>query len=210
MRLKIRVNAEFAFVTSALLVLLMGWTSDFFTALAAGHEAAHGGGNLFFRLNITFFGLGLAAIGVGWQHLDRFLRDPSWSIRYVVGYLILADGVIHGFAFNDHLAEPAQAAFFALVTPTQVVVGLGLPYLRQGLDPVWLGLTAFLIAAYVATRTLVFWPVGVIEEVETLGILSKVLEFLAVVLLVQMIRRQRRASIQTAHEARPESSAAPP
>ena len=187
-----RLTAEFAFVSAGLLVALMGWVVDLSATLGAEAGEGHGGGELFLRLNITFFALGLAAIGVGYQHHERFLREPGWSLRYLAGYLILVDGLLHAFAFNDHLAEPFPAAFFGLLAPVEVAVGLGLPYLRRSLDAAWLGLAAFLIAAYVATRTAVVWPLGAVEEVEALGILSKVVEVLAILALVQLIRAARR------------------
>lgn len=191
---KIRPTAEFAFVSSALLVALMGWTSDLFGILAEGSTEPIHGGPLFFRLSIMTFSLGLAGIGVGYQHVTRFLRDSVWTLRYLAGYLILADGIIHAFAFNDHIAEPFQAAFFAVVAPLQVAVGLAFPYLRGGLDRAWLALTAFLLAAFVATRTAPIWPVSEIEEIEPLGLMSKAFEVLAVLVLVQLLRTARRSA----------------
>lgn len=188
-----RINAEFAFVTGGLLVASMGWAADLFGVMSGGGGESHGAGELFFRVNITIFALGLAAIGVGYEQHARILREPPWGLRYVAGYLILADGLLHGYAFNDHLGEPFPAGFFAVVALVQVAVGLGLPYLRRTFDVAWLALTGFLIAAYAATRSVVVWPLGEVEELEGLGLLSKVIEVLAVLSLVQLIRADRRA-----------------
>ncbi|MGQ0797988.1 MAG: hypothetical protein ACT4OI_09050 [Methanobacteriota archaeon] len=187
-----RITAEFAFVSAGLLVGLMGWVVDLYATLGAEAGHGQGGGGLFLRLNITFFALGLAAIGVGYEHHERFAREPTWGVRYLAGYLILADGLLHAFAFNDHLAQPFPAAFFGVTAPVQVAVGLALPYIRRSLDAAWLGLLAFLIGAYVATRTAAVWPLGDVEEVESLGILSKIVEVLAVLALVRLIRAARR------------------
>lgn len=186
-----RLTAEFAFVSSGLLVALMGWVVDLSAALGAEAGEGHGGG-LFLRLNITFFALGLAGIGVGYEQHDRFFREPTWGLRYLAGYLLLADGLLHAFAFNDHLAEPFPATVFGVVAPLQVAVGLALPYLRRSLDPAWLGLAAFLVAAYVATRAATVWPLAQVEEVEALGILSKIVEVVAILALVRLIRAARR------------------
>jgi len=186
---KIRANAEFAFVSSGLLVALMGWIADLFATLGkAAGLGGHGTDDLFFRVNITFFAFGLAAIGVGYEQHERFFRDRSWGVRYVAGYLILLDGVLHAFAFNDHLADPFQAAFFGVLAPVQVAVGLALPYLRRSWDAASLALAAFLLAAYIGTRLAAVWPLGGIEEIEALGILSKLVEGLAVICLVQLVR----------------------
>ncbi len=199
-----RLAAEFAFVSAGLLVALMGWVVDLSAALGAEAGEGHGGG-LFLRLNITFFALGLAAIGVGYEQHDRFFREPTWGVRYLAGYLLIADGLLHAFAFNDHLAEPFPAAFFAVIAPLEVVVGLALPYLRRSLDPAWLAFAAFLVAAYAATRTAAIWPLGAVEEVEALGIFSKVVEVLAILALVQLIRAERRWRAASASRSAPAS-----
>jgi hypothetical protein len=208
MPMRLRPTAEFAFVVSGLSVAGTGWAADLLGLVAAGGEPGHGTGDLFFRMNMLFFAMGLAGIGVGFQHHARFLRDPVFALRYLAGYVILADGFIHAYAFNDHLGEPIQAAFFAVVTPLQIVVGLALPYGPRKWIPASLAMTAGLIAAYVATRTVEVWPVSEIEEVEILGLLSKALELLAVLLLVQLLREERKAARKRAPRS-PEAATHP-
>jgi len=55
--------------------------------------------------------------------------------------------------------------------------------------------TMFLILAYIATRTGAIWPIGVVEEVEPLGILSKLVEVLTVLPLLQLMRSERAARL---------------
>ena len=205
---KVRPTVEFAFVASGLIVASTGWLADLLGLVALGGEADHGTGDLFFRMNMLFFALGLAGIGVGFQHQARFFRDPVFALRYLAGYVILADGFLHAYAFNDHLGEPFQASFFAVVAPLQIGVGLALPYGPRRWIHGSLVMTAGLIAAYIATRTVEVWPVSEIEEVETLGLLSKALEVFAVLLLVQLVREERRAGRKAAAPS-PGSSAEP-
>src|SRR5438445_68746 len=68
------------------------------------------------------------------------------------------------------------------------------------LDPAWLGITGFLIAAYVVTRTVSIWPIGTIEEVDALGLISKIVEVLTVLFLVSLMRSaraERRKTMRT-------------
>lgn len=209
MAVKFQPNAEFAFVSSGLTVAGMGWVADLLGLAAQGGQADHGAGDLFFRMNMLFFAVGLAGIGVGFQHHAQFFRDPVFALRYLAGYVILVDGFIHAYAFNDHLGEPLQAAFFAVVAPLQIIVGLALPYRPRHWIPASLVMTGGLIAAYLATRTVELWPVSEIEEVETLGLISKALELLAVLLLLQLVRAGRKSRPRDEATARPGTHAGP-
>ncbi|HEY5605528.1 MAG TPA: hypothetical protein VIL45_03280, partial [Thermoplasmata archaeon] len=108
-----------------------------------------------------------------------------------VAFLFLADGSLHLYAFNDHLGDAFPAAFFAIASTLQLAAAFLIPSTKQELDPAWLGLTASLIAAYVVTRTVAVWPIGTVEEVDPLGLLSKAVEVVTVITLVSLMRGQR-------------------
>src|SRR2546426_233146 len=61
----------------------------------------------------------------------------------------------------------------------------------------WLFLTGFLIAAFVVTRTVAFWPIGVVEDVDPLGIISKAVEVATGAVLISLIRANHAKKHQT-------------
>lgn len=206
MRWRIRPTTEFVFVLSGLLIILMAWIADLLGTLSVATDAEHGASkNLSLRFLLVFMAVGFALMGVIYEHHERFLKDAILSMRYLAGYLILTDGALHLYALNDHLAEFWSAAFFAVVAAVQIVAGLALPHLNRDVDPLWLWLTAFLMTAYVATRAIVVWPNTSIESVEGLDIVSKIIEVITVLVLVQLLRGERAARIR-AKKAQPNES----
>jgi len=193
MALRIRATAETAFVASGLAVILVFWVAEFLSAAAEAAEGhVHGAaGDLATRLNVVLFSIGFALLGVVYERHTELLANGTLTLRYAAGYLILIDGVLHAFAFNDHLTQPGPASMFAVVAPLQIVVGLALPRMRAEWDVAWLGLTVVLVALYVATRTTVVWPLNAVEAVEGLGILSKAVEAVTFLVLVQLLRASR-------------------
>lgn len=189
---RIRITTEIVFILSSLVVILLYWFADFYGAVTSGAAEGHGSeGLLVTRLNVTFFAVGFSLIGLLYEHHHRFLTDRRFALRYIVGYLLLLDGVFHLFAFNDHLSEPLEAAFFGVVAPLQIVGGLAFPHLGRRLEPAGIVLSAFLLGAYAITRSVPVWPRGVVEELDVLGLLSKALEVLTILTLVQLLRIER-------------------
>jgi len=73
----------------------------------------------------------------------------------------------------------------------QIAAAFVIPYTHRRLDPAWLAITGFLILAYVVTRTVAVWPIGYVEEVEPLGVLSKLVEVLTVLMLWSLVQDER-------------------
>lgn len=193
---RLRFGAETAFVLGGLAVIAVGWVTDLLTAIAAGSHAEHAATSSFFsRVNFVFLGVGLAAIGVAYEHHAHLLRNPTLTLRYFAGYLIFIDGVLHLFAFNDHLEHPIQAAFFAVIAVAQMIIGLALPRLPARYDLAWIALLVFLLVLYILSRTMVLWPSDEIEPVDSLGIISKVVEIVAIATLVALVRQARPGSV---------------
>src|SRR5437667_12602959 len=88
---------------------------------------------------------------------------------------------------NQHLGSAAQAAFFAIVSPIQIVGGIVFIDLPRRLDPLWLLFTGFLIAAFVVTGTVAIWPIGVVADVDRLGFISKAVEVATGGVLVSLV-----------------------
>jgi len=187
---------ELAFLVCGILIILVGWAADFQGVFeVTSSPSGHGGSAATFplRLFMTMFGVAFSTIGVGFENFPRILQDGVQAKRYIVAFLFLADGSLHLYAFNDHLGDPFGAAFFAAFSTIQLAVALVIPYTRFRLNTTWLAITAFLILAYVVTRTIAIWPVGVVEDVDPLGIVSKLVEVLTVLVLVSLLQSERAA-----------------
>jgi len=191
---------ELAFFVSGVIVILTGWLADLLGLFELGSGSGGHGSSATFSLRIflTMFGVALATIGVAYDNFPEIFSDAEMAKRYLVSFLFLGDGSLHLYALNDHLNEPFPAAFFGVFAGLQVAAAFVIPYTRRELDPAWLGITGFLIAAYVVTRTVSVWPIGTIEEVDALGLISKIVEVLTVLFLVSLMRSARAERRKTA------------
>jgi hypothetical protein len=139
------------------------------------------------------FGVAFATIGVAYENFPQILYDGEAAKRYVVAFLFLADGSLHLYAFNDHLGDAFASTFFGVFATIQLAAPFVIPYRRGRLDALWLAVTVFLILAYIVTRTIAVWPIGVVEEVEPLGVISKLVEVLTVLPLLLLMKSDRAA-----------------
>src|SRR5437667_188119 len=96
-------------------------------------------------------------------------------------------------ALNDHLGDRFSAAFFAFFSAVQLAAAFVIPYTKYRLEALWLAITVFLILAYIATRTMAIWPIGFVEEVEPLGIVSKLVELVTLLVLLSPLQSHRAA-----------------
>ena len=186
---------ELAFFVSGVIVILTGWLADLLGLFELGSGSGGHGSSATFSLRIflTMFGVAFATIGVAYDNFPEIFSDAEMAKRYLVSFLFLGDGSLHLYALNDHLNEPFPAAFFGVFAGLQVAAAFIIPYTRFRLDAAWLGITAFLILAYIVTRTMAVWPIGVVEEVEPLGVVSKLVEVLTILVLVSLMRSERTA-----------------
>jgi hypothetical protein len=191
---------ELAFFVSGVIVIVTGWLADLLGLFELGTgTGGHGSATTFsLRIFLTMFGVAFATIGVGYDNFPEIFSDGEMAKRYLVSFLFLADGSLHLYALNDHLGEVFPAAFFGVFSGLQIAAAFVIPYTRRELDSAWLGITGFLIAAYVVTRTVSVWPIGVVEEVDALGVISKIVEILTVLLIVSLMWSARAERRQTA------------
>ncbi len=194
---------ELSFFVCGFLIIIVGWLADLLGIFELGTLVGeHGGGGSFqLRLFLTMFGVAFATIGVGYENFPEILSDGEMAKRYAVAFLFLADGSLHLYAFNDHLGETVPAAFFAVFSGLQLAAAFIIPFSRHRLDPAWLGISAFLIAAYVATRTVSIWPIGEVEAVDPLGVVSKIVELLTVLILISIWQDERATRRRLAQPA---------
>ncbi len=140
-------------------------------------------------------GAGLVGVGLAAVALRRIsgvdLATRVGLAKYVALVLLLADGAIHLFAVNEHLSIVAFAAFF-------LAAGIGelaLPVVggRRDRFVAWAGIaaSAALIALFVYSRIFPAPISGEVEEVDALGVLSKVIEAAAIALLAYVLLSHR-------------------
>jgi len=184
---------ELSFFVCGFLIILVGWLADLLGIFELGTAVGeHGGGSSFqLRLFLTMFGVAFSTIGVAYENFPEILTDAEMAKRYLVAFLFLADGSLHLYAFNDHLGDAFPAAFFAVFSSVQLAAAFIIPYSPRRFDAAWLAITAFLIAAYVVTRTVSVSPIGVVEDVDPLGVVSKFVEVVTVLALVSLWQAER-------------------
>ncbi len=203
MRWKVRLNTENIFLIAGLLIVLLGWVSDYI-GLVILQEAAtgHGGGSIINRLFFTLFGLFFAAGGAVYENHWRFLKDPLYTKRYLIQALFIIDGALHLFAFNDHIQESIiEASFFAIVGPIQIACGVLITRLPPKYDPFFLGWPVFLILLALVSLALPFWPLSAVEEISDLWVVSKLVEALTVLSLLSLMKDDRTLSWASVKQA---------
>ena len=190
MRWKVRLDTENVFLIAGLLIILLGWLSDYVGVVVLQEApSGHGGGSIINRLFFTLFGLFFAAGGAVYENHTRFLQDPLYSKRYLIQALFIIDGALHLFAFNDHINESVlEAIFFAIVGPVQIAFGVMITRLPPKYDPYLLAWPVFLIVLAGVSLVLPIWPLSEVENIYDLWIVSKIVEGLTVLLLVSLMR----------------------
>jgi|SRR5881628_687008 len=187
-------SAEGALCLGGVFFIAMAFVADLsehidFASGEAGH--AHGGGDIFVRVNLPVMGLAFIAFGLGMYILNEH-RDRLHLIAYVAGLLIITDGIAHLFAISDHIEIPLYVAGFAAVSVVQVGGGVLFPFLPRQWDRYWILFTVGLIAVFVASRSFALPPFWQLEEIEPVGVFSKAVEVLSLFPLVELVLRERR------------------
>ena len=193
----LHISTEFAFLLSGVFIMLVAWALNLLGTLAGDQGSGHGVSDVYLWLFLMFQGLGFSTVGVIGANYREFMSNPVVGKRYAVGFLLIADGGLHLLALNEHLGSAPQAAFFAIISPIQIVGGIAFIDLPRRLDPLWLLFTGFLITAFVVTRTVAIWPIGIVEDVDPLGVISKVLEVATAVVLISLVRANNAKKPET-------------
>ena len=193
----LHISTEFAFLLSGVFIMLVAWALNLLGTLAGDQGSGHGVSDVYLWLFLMFQGLGFSTVGVIGANYREFMSNPVVGKRYAVGFLLIADGGLHLLALNEHLGSAPQAAFFAIISPIQIVGGIAFIDLPRRLDPFWLLFTGFLITAFVVTRTVAIWPIGIVEDVDPLGVISKVVEVATAVVLISVVRANNAKKPET-------------
>ncbi len=193
----LHISTEFAFLLSGVFIMLVAWALNLLGTLAGDQGSGHGVSDVYLWLFLMFQGLGFSTVGVIGANYREFMSNPVVGKRYAVGFLLIADGGLHLLALNQHLESAPQAAFFAIISPIQIVGGIAFIDLPRRLDPLWLLFTGFLITAFVVTRTVAIWPIGIVEDVDPLGVISKVVEVATAVVLISLVRANNAKKPET-------------
>jgi len=193
----LHISTEFAFLLSGVFIMTVAWALNLLGTLAGDQGSGHGVSDVYLWLFLMFQGLGFSTVGVIGANYREFMSNPVVGKRYAVGFLLIADGGLHLLALNQHLESAPQAAFFAIISPIQIVGGIAFIDLPRRLDPLWLLFTGFLITAFVVTRTVAIWPIGIVEDVDPLGVISKVLEVATAAVLISLVRANNAKKPET-------------
>ena len=193
----LHISTEFAFLLSGVFIMLVAWALNLLGTLAGDQGSGHGVSDVYLWLFLMFQGLGFSTVGVIGANYREFMSNPVVGKRYAVGFLLIADGGLHLLALNQHLESAPQAAFFAIISPIQIVGGIAFIDLPRRLDPLWLLFTGFLITAFVVTRTVAIWPIGIVEDLDPLGVISKVVEVATAVVLISLVRANNAKKPET-------------
>lgn len=192
MRWKVRLDAEAVFLICGILIILLGWLSDYVGLIVLGEApvaGGHGAGNIITRLYFPMIGLAFAAGGAVYEHMDRFLKDPKYSKRYLLQALFLADASMHLYAFNDHLNESlVEALFFAVLAPIQITFGLFIVRLPPKYDPYILAWPVFLISLLAVALVVPIWPLSAVEGIYDLTVVSKLIEAMTILVLLSLMK----------------------
>ena len=198
-------SAEGACCLGGLAFIAIAFVSDLAQHLTTdGGMAGHAGGDFFLRVNIPVMGVACIAFGLG-MYIVNESRDRVHVIAYVAGLLILSDGIAHLFAITDHIEVPLHYAVFSVIAPLQIAAGILFPFLPRKWDRYWVAFTVGLIALYVVTRSVAFPPLWDLEEVESVGVISKAFEVVSLFPLVSLVQRGRAmpASVSASGAAEP-------
>ena len=192
MEWKVRLNAERVFLLCGILIILLGWGSDYI-GLIVLHEApvtgGHGAGNIITRLYFPLIGLAFAAGGAAYEDFGRFFNNPKFTKRYLLQALILADASMHKYAFNDHINESlVEAVFFVVLAPIQIAFGLMIVRLPPKYDPYILAWPVFLIGLLAVALVYPFWPLNAVEDIYDLTVVSKLTEVMMIAVLLSLMR----------------------
>ena len=193
----LHISTEFAFLLSGVFIMLVAWALNLLGTLAGDQGSGHGVSDVYLWLFLMFQGLGFSTVGVIGANYREFMSNPVVGKRYAVGFLLIADGGLHLLALNQHLESAPQAAFFAIISPIQIVGGIAFIDLPRRLDPFWLLFTGFLITAFVVTRTVAVWPIGIVEDLDPLGVISKVVEVATAMVLISLVRANNAKKPET-------------
>ncbi|HYM40349.1 MAG TPA: hypothetical protein VEY12_09475 [Thermoplasmata archaeon] len=189
---KFRLDTENVFLISGILIVLLGWISDFIGLIVlkeAPSSGGHSAGSLINRVFFTLFGLFFAAGGAVYENHIRFLNDAVYSKRYLIQALFIIDGALHLFAFNDHLnASLVEAAFFAVIGPIQIACGVLITRLPARDDPYLLAWPVFLIVLALISLIVPIWPLSAVENIYDLWVVSKIAEVATVLMLISLMR----------------------
>jgi len=194
----LHISTEFAFLLSGVFIMLVAWALNLMGVISGESDSGHGASDVYLWLFLMFQGLAFSMVGVVGLNYRELMVNTRLARRYLAAFLLIADGGLHLLAFNQHLVGSVfVAAFFAVVAPVQILGGITFPYQQPRFDVAWLLFTIFLIGTYLLTRTFPIWPIGAVEDIDPLGVISKLIEFLTVGVLISLMRSESKQRLSS-------------
>lgn len=143
----------------------------------------------------VFTGLGIVIALVGVRRsLDERLLYPGGAAVFAASSLLLADGVIHFYALADHAAHFPFDVFFTASGLGLLAVGILVLWERSTFVFLAILGTGALIALYFASRLFTLPFESQPEPFEVVGVMSKTIEFAALVPLYLMFTADVRSA----------------
>lgn len=139
---------------------------------------------------VVVLGVVLAALGARMLLLERPATRNAYAL-FAASTLMFADGILHFFVVSEHLATLPFAVFFVIAGAVQL--GLGFQLFRASPRVYFASVLvmAALVVAFFASRLVAPPFADEPEPVESLGVVSKVLEIAAIGALAFLLYRWR-------------------
>ena len=185
MRLRRLISAEGALILGGLGIVASGAAIDAWATTAGLIGAGQPGHDDLLAYNMPVVGLAFIAFGLVMAQAVLFLRRGYRRV-YLASMLLIADGVAHTAALGAHVAEPVEAAFFTAAAAVLILAGLTLPESTRKLRDLWIAMSLGLIALFFVSRATAVPYVFGREPVDGLGVVSKILEVLLILVLLSM------------------------
>jgi uncharacterized membrane protein len=142
---------------------------------------------------VVVVGVLLAALGARMLLSERPVSRNA-HLLFLASTLMFADGVLHFYVVSEHLSILPFAVFFVAAGAVQLGLGFGLFRERPNVYLLSVVVTVGLILLFFITRAIAVPFSEGPEELEALGILSKVLELVTLGALGLLVYRWRASS----------------
>ena len=153
---------------------------------------------------VVIVGVVLAAVGARMLLLGKPASRDAYAL-FAASSLMLADGILHFYVVSEHLSILSFAVFFVVAGAVQLVLGFGLFRAKPLVYLLSVLVLVGLVVVFFVTRVVPLPGLTAPEPFEPVGVVSKVLEFVALGSLGYLVYRWRFGVQLAAKSAAPGS-----
>ncbi len=139
---------------------------------------------------VVIVGVVLAAVGARMLLLGKPAGREAYAL-FAASSLMLADGILHFYVVSEHLSILSFAVFFVVAGAVQLVLGFGLFRAKPLVYLISIAVLIGLVVVFFVTRVVAPPGLAEPEHFEPIGVVSKVLEFVALGALGYLVYRWR-------------------